>query len=63
MAQYRLYCLSGDGRISEAEVIEAMTDAEAIFAAKALKRPTRSELWNHDKMIAMIPATPERSNS
>lgn len=59
MAYYRLYCLSGDGRISAAEEIEAATDDEAIVLARRMEKPTTCELWQRDKLVATIPPKPE----
>ena len=49
MAEYRLYCLDGAGRITRAEEIEATGDEEAIMIARALKKRVRCELWQRDR--------------
>lgn len=57
MAQYRLYCLNGDGGIGMAESIEAATDEQAIAIARALKRDTlKCEVWSLDGLVATLEA-------
>lgn len=46
---YRLYRLDGAGRISGAEWIEAIDDAEA--KSKARSRPGRFELWERYRLL------------
>jgi hypothetical protein len=58
MPEYRLYCLDGAGKITKAEEITARDDAEGLKIAKALKRHTKCELWNRDRLIAKIPPAP-----
>lgn len=54
MADYRLYCLDGAGKISRVEVITASDDDEALAAARAIDHPMRCELWLRDRCIAEI---------
>ncbi|MDP9086061.1 MAG: hypothetical protein M3N02_04745 [Pseudomonadota bacterium] len=57
MANYRLYCLDRHGKIAAAEWVEAVDDAAAINAARALAKPTDCELWLRNRLIERIPAT------
>ena len=59
MQGYWLYCLDGSGKITRSEWIEAKGDEEAIMIARAAKKPVRCELWDHERFVATIPATPE----
>jgi hypothetical protein len=55
MADYRLYCLDGDGRISLAEWIQADSDEEAIGRARELhSRVLECEIWRNDRLVATI---------
>jgi hypothetical protein len=59
MADYRLYCLDGVGKIGSGEWIEATGDADAIMLVKAKKLSVRCELWDHTRLLATIePFTP-----
>jgi hypothetical protein len=59
MADYRLYCLDGLGKIGSGEWIEAAGDAEAIMIVRAKKLSVRCELWEHNRLVATIePFTP-----
>jgi hypothetical protein len=55
MADYRLYCLDGDGHIGLADWIEARTDEEAITKARALRPDAhRCEIWLKTKLVAKL---------
>jgi len=55
MVAYRLYCLDGTGRISEADWIEAKDDNEAVAAARRLKsNAIKCEIWSADRMVASL---------
>ena len=56
MADYRLYCLDGVGKITAAEWIDATGDAEAIMIASSLKKQVECELWCGNRLIVRIPA-------
>ena len=59
MADYRLYCLDGDGRISLAEWIQADSDEQAIAKARDMKLdPVDCEIWRKDRLVAKITARP-----
>ncbi len=59
MANYRLYCLDGAGRITgAADVIEAPSDEDAIAAARDRAPDSHCEIWQGRRLVATIPATP-----
>ena len=55
MADYRLYCLDGDGHIGLADWIQASTDEDAIRKAREL-RPNahRCEIWLKTRLVAKL---------
>jgi len=55
MADYRLYCIDGDGHIALADWIEAETDEEAFSKARELRPHAHScEIWLKSQMIATL---------
>lgn len=58
MAEYRLYCLDGAGRITQAHEISAASDEDALALARELRLPAKCELWQRGRMVATIEATP-----
>ena len=54
MAEYRLYCLNGVGKITNSHEIEAKNDDEAEALAREKKLPTKCELWKRDRLVATI---------
>lgn len=57
MADYRLYCLDGSGRIDLADWIDASDDEEAIRRARELKpNVQRCEIWLKDRLVARLNA-------
>lgn len=58
LPNYRLYCLDRHDKISTAEWIEAASDDAAVTAARALAKPSDSELWLRNRLIDRIPAAP-----
>jgi hypothetical protein len=56
MADYRLYCLDGVGKITSAEWIDAKSDDEAIAITRAQKRLVACEIWDHNRLVAKVPA-------
>lgn len=56
MADYRLYCYDGAGKIWVADWIEADTDEEAIATARLIKAAMRSEVWHRDRLVATLQA-------
>lgn len=56
MAEYRLYCLDGDGRIGgAAELIVADSDEQALEAARE-RDSAPCELWQGRRLVGAIPA-------
>jgi hypothetical protein len=57
MAEYRLYCLDGAGRISLAEWIDADTDEEAIAKARKIEHGAiKCEVWQRNRLVARLSA-------
>ena len=57
MADYRLYCLDGAGRISLAEWISASDDEDAIWQAHDLKlHALKCEIWKGERLVATLDA-------
>lgn len=55
MADYRVYCLDGEGAIALADWIEARNDDEAISKARRFKDGAlRCELWLKDRLVAKL---------
>jgi hypothetical protein len=57
MAEYRLYCLDGAGRISLADWIDADSDEEAVAQARRLERGgSKCEVWQRNRLVAKLDA-------
>ena len=57
MADYRLYCLDGDGHIGLADWIQANTDEEALQKARGLRPDAREcEVWLEKRLVGKISA-------
>jgi hypothetical protein len=57
MANYRLYCLDGAGRISLAEWIRATDDRAAIRQAHDMKlHALKCEIWEGVRLVATLDA-------
>ena len=57
MADYRLYCLDGGGRINLADWIEADSDEEAIAHARRLEHgAAKCEVWQRNRLVATLDA-------
>ena len=54
MADYRLYCLDGAGKVSSAEWIRAENDEAAIEQAGALHPGENCELWSGARLVARL---------
>lgn len=54
MADYRLYCLDGVGKVASAEWIEADDDEAAIEVAKAMHDGHECELWQGSRLVARL---------
>jgi hypothetical protein len=61
MAEYRLYCLDGIGKIESAEVIVAHDDAEAVGRAIEMNKPVDCEVWKGSRLVARIPSVQLRA--
>jgi hypothetical protein len=55
MADYRFYCLDGDGRIGLADWIVADTDEQAIARAHEMRPAAhKCEIWLETRLVAKI---------
>jgi hypothetical protein len=55
MADYRIYCLDGEGRIGFAEWVGADTDENAIAEARKLWPDAhRCEIWLESRLVAKL---------
>jgi hypothetical protein len=62
MPAYRLYRFGRGGHIDKAEWIAADSDEQAAAFARAKKLPVKCEVWERDRLVAMIPATEGRGS-
>jgi len=57
MAEYRVYCLDGQGQIGLADWIEAESDDEALAKTRALRPDAHQcELWLKNRLVAKLNA-------
>lgn len=55
MADYRLYCLDGEGHIGLADWIEAEDDDAAISEARTLRPDVhKCEIWQKNRFVAKV---------
>lgn len=55
MADYRLYCLDGAGKINFAEPMSAADDADAIAQAQSVKPDAlKCEVWQGSRLVASL---------
>jgi hypothetical protein len=54
MRDYRLYCLDGSGKFTTVHEIDAKDDAEALQKSRDLKLLVKCELWDKERMVAVI---------
>ena len=54
MADYKLFCFDGAGKLWVDDWIVADTDEEAIAAARAVKNAERCEVWEKHRLVAKI---------
>jgi hypothetical protein len=54
MAEYRLYCSDGRGKVWVDDEIVAESDEEAIAIAKGIDNIAQCELWAGDRLVASI---------
>ncbi len=54
MANYRLYCADGRGKVWVDDKIVAQSDAEAIAIAEGMDNLVQCELWEGGRLVASI---------
>jgi hypothetical protein len=55
MADYRIYCVDGAGRIALADWLEADTDEEAVCQAREMRpEASRCEIWQKARLVAKL---------
>lgn len=54
MADYRIFCFDGSGRITVGDLIVAATDDDAIGAARSLANAAKCELWLKQRLVATL---------
>lgn len=55
MAEYRVYCLDGAGKIDLAEWINAESDDDAIIEARKMNHGgTKCEIWQGSRLVARL---------
>ena len=55
MKSYRVYSIDERGSICGDRTIEALSDEEAVFAARAMQRPLETQVWLRDRRIGRVP--------
>ena len=59
MADYNLYCLDRNGRITRRHELVAADDASAIEAGRSIAPTVSCELWSGARKVALLPAGAE----
>ena len=54
MADYKLFCFDGAGKLWVDDWIVADTDEQAIAAARAVKDAAKCELWEKKRLVATL---------
>ena len=54
MGTYRLYCLDGVDKVASAEWIEAADDDTAIDSAEGMHGGRKCELWQGNRLVAVV---------
>ena len=54
VAEYRLYCLAGESKVSKGDWIEADDDEAAIELAKVTHAGYECELWQGKRLVACL---------
>jgi hypothetical protein len=54
MADYRLYCFDGAGKVWAADWIKAGSDEDAVQAARGLDTGVKCEVWQGRRFVAAI---------
>ena len=56
MPSYNVYSIDEQGSISGERTIDAVSDDEAIFVVRSMRRPLETQIWVRDRRIATVPA-------
>lgn len=56
MAEYKLYCLDGQGRIHRRFDLVADDDSAAVAAARDMAPEHDCEIWSGTRKVALMPA-------
>lgn len=56
MAEYKLYCLDQNGRISQRIEMTAIDDGAAVATARDAYPDSDCELWSGTRKVARLPA-------
>ena len=59
MADYKLYCLDRNGRITRRHDIVSEDDAAAIETGRTIAPTVSCELWSGTRKVALLPADAE----
>lgn len=54
MIQYRIYCLSDEGRFQKVKEIEASSDSEALAHARLLQHSGECEVWRGSRLVGRV---------
>ncbi|MBA2467561.1 MAG: hypothetical protein H0V46_08165 [Sphingomonas sp.] len=58
MANYRVYCYDGAGKLWVADWVEAAEDEAAIAAARTMRIAVKCEVWHRDRLVGTIENPP-----
>ena len=61
MADYRVYCFDGAGRMESAEIIQAENDTEALAVAWTMNKAINCEVWDQNRFVGRLPASRVRA--
>jgi hypothetical protein len=54
MLDYRLFCIDGAAHFTAVREIIALNDADALTQARAMKLPSKCELWHQGRLVAKL---------
>ncbi len=54
MANYRVYCYDGAGKLWVADWVEAADDEGAMAAAREMTVAVKCEVWQRDRLVGTI---------
>ena len=54
MADYKLFCFDGAGKLWVDDWISADSDEKAVAAARAIRDAVKCEVWQRDRLVATI---------